>query len=281
MYEKQVMNRKTSSQELYLLSCGYEECPPQHSYGPGIRHYDTIHFVLSGRGHYFVNDRHYRLGADQCFYIPPDTATFYKSEPSDLWTYVWICFGGTRTGQLLGHCRLSPDSLVQPLPSCEPYRQAVLELMEHPQLTPANECYIQSSLYRIIAMLEEQSGASYHSIESADNLYITQAVAYIRNSTSLDITVADICEYLHISRSYLFELFRRHLSLSPQEFLVSAKIIHARELLTMTDIPIADVAASSGYQNQFAFSRAFKKETGMAPREYREKYRHASNLLNC
>ena len=49
----------------------------------------------------------------------------------------------------------------------------------------------------------------------------------------------------------------------------------------MTDIPIADVAASSGYQNQFAFSRAFKKETGMAPREYREKYRHASNLLNC
>ena len=109
--------------------------------------------------------------------------------------------------------------------------------MTHPQLTPSNEAYIQSSLYRIIAMLEEEFHASYTTMEANDNFYITQAVDYIKKSPFLDITV--------------------------------------------TDIPIANIATSCGYQNPFAFSRAFKKETGMTPREYREKYHHAEDLLDC
>ena len=59
------------------------------------------------------------------------------------------------------------------------------------------------------------------------------------------------------------------------------KSANARELLTITDIPVSNVAFSCGYQNPFAFSRAFKKETGMTPREYREKYHHAEDLLDC
>ena len=49
MKNKQVMNRQTSSKELHLISCGWEKCTPEQSYGPGVRRYYTIHFVLSGR----------------------------------------------------------------------------------------------------------------------------------------------------------------------------------------------------------------------------------------
>ena len=77
------------------------------------------------------------------------------------------------------------------------------------------------------------------------------------------------------------DFFKKHLGTTPQAFLTSAKIINARELLTITDIPVSSVAISCGYQNPFAFSRAFKKETGMTPREYREKYHHAEDLLDC
>lgn len=153
--------------------------------------------------------------------------------------------------------------------------------MTHPQLTPSNEAYIQSSLYRIIAMLEEEFHASYTTMESNDNFYIAQAVDYIKKSPFLDITVTDVADYLHISRSHLYGLFKKHLGTTPQAFLTSAKIIAARDFLTVTDIPIANIAVSCGYQNPFAFSRAFKKETGMTPKEYRQKYRHAEDLLNC
>lgn len=46
MEDKQVMNRKTSSKELHLISCGWEKCTPDQSYGPGVRRYYTVHFVL-------------------------------------------------------------------------------------------------------------------------------------------------------------------------------------------------------------------------------------------
>ena len=154
-------------------------------------------------------------------------------------------------------------------------------MMTHPQLTPSSEAYIQSGLYRIIAMLEEEFHASYTTIESNENFYITQAVDYIKKSPLQDITVTDVADYLHISRSHLYGLFKKHLGTTPQAFLTSAKIINARELLTITDIPVSSVAISCGYQNPFAFSRAFKKETGMTPREYREKYHHAEDLLDC
>ena len=278
---KQVLNRQTSSKELHLISCGWEKCTPEQSYGPGVRRYYTIHFVLSGQGYFYMNNRKYTLKAGQCFFIPPVTSSLYKAEPSDPWTYIWICFNGENAPILCEHCHLTEETPVQQLNSVLPYQETILEMMAHPQLTPSSEAYIQSGLYRIIAMLEEEFHASYTTMESNENFYITQAVDYIKKSPLQNITVTDVADYLHISRSHLYGLFKKHLGTTPQAFLTSAKIINARELLTITDIPVSSVAFSCGYQNPFAFSRAFKKETGMTPREYREKYHHAEDLLEC
>ena len=281
MEDKQVMNRQTSSKELHLVSCGWEKCTPSQSYGPGVRRYYTIHFVLKGQGYFYINNRKYSLKAGQCFFIPPEVSTLYKAEPANPWTYIWICFNGEQAATLSRHCHLTIEEPVQQLTSVCPYQETILEMMTRTRLTPANEAYIQSSLYRIIAMLEEEFHASYTTAESTDNFYITQAVDYIKKSPLQYITVTDVADYLHISRSHLYGLFKKHLGTTPQAFLTSAKIIAARDFLTVTDIPIANIAVSCGYQNPFAFSRAFKKETGMTPKEYRQKYRHAEDLLNC
>ena len=90
MENKQVLNRQTSSKELHLISCGWEKCTPEQSYGPGVRRYYTIHFVLSGQGYFYMNNRKYTIKAGQCFFIPPVTSSLYKAAPSDPWTYIWI-----------------------------------------------------------------------------------------------------------------------------------------------------------------------------------------------
>ncbi len=280
MEQKQVMERKTPSKELYLISCGYEKCQPGQFYGPGIRRYYVIHFVLSGQGHYYMGDRHFLLSENQCFLIPPDLVTLYRAEASSPWEYVWVCFHGGTVPILMEHCLLTKDSPTLQISDIYKYKYLILEMMEYAEVTPANDCYIQSLLYRLVAMLEEQAGTSYSDFESNDNLYIAQAIDYIQNCPYLDITVGDVAKHLHISRSYLFELFKRHLDNSPQTFLTSAKIANARELLSGTDISVANIATSSGYKNAFSFSRAFKKQTGMTPSEYREKHSHNEQLLD-
>lgn len=280
MDDKLVMHRKTNSEELFLVSCGYENCEPAQFFGPSIRRYYIIHFILEGQGHYFINDRHYVLRKNQCFLVPPDVVTYYKAEPSDPWTYVWICFNGTVAPTLLQHCRFTESSPLLTVADAEPYREAIFEMMEHAPLTPADECYIQSILYRILAMLGQQTEASYGDTDSLDNFYISRAIDYINKSTILDITVSDVAEYLHISRSYLFGLFKKHLNTSPQAFLITARMANAKELLLRTSISVENIAFSSGYQNPFAFSRAFKKETGMTPREFRQKCSFNGKVLD-
>lgn len=53
------MEHKTSSKELYHIACGYETCTPEHSYGPTVRRYYTLHFILGGQGDFYIYNKHY------------------------------------------------------------------------------------------------------------------------------------------------------------------------------------------------------------------------------
>ena len=137
MQYKQVLNHQTSSKELHLISCGWEKCTPEQSYGPGVRRYYTIHFVLSGQGYFYMNNRKYTIKAGQCFFIPPVTSSLYKAEPSDPWTYIWICFNGENAPMLCEHCHLTEETPIEQWHSVLPYQETILEMMTHPQLTPS------------------------------------------------------------------------------------------------------------------------------------------------
>lgn len=56
---------------------------------------------------------------------------------------------------------------------------------------------------------------------------------------------------------------------SPQEYLSSFRIEKARVLLVSTSDSVKDIAKQVGYQDAFAFSKAFHRITGMSPSEYR------------
>lgn len=276
---KYSMHRKTNSKELFLHHCGYEECEPSQSYGPVVRDYYMLHFVISGTGHYYSNNKHYLVTEKHCFLTEPGSNTFYHAETSDPWTYAWICFDGTIVENLIERCGMNRIEQVLPLTCTDEIRDIILEMMKHPLMTPSDEWYIQSYLYLIFAKMEENLSSIYKGTELNDNYYVFRAIEYIEEHCFEELSVNDVAKYLNISRSYLYTLFERELNLSPQQFLTKAKINNARELLIETDLPISSVALSSGYKNAFAFSRAFKQGTGLSPREYRKTYCKSEDLI--
>jgi AraC-like DNA-binding protein len=50
----------------------------------------------------------------------------------------------------------------------------------------------------------------------------------------------------------------------------------AQRLLALTDEPVQKLAERFGYASPFAFSTAFKRSTGLAPRAFREQSRNRS-----
>lgn len=98
---------------------------------------------------------------------------------------------------------------------------------------------------------------------------LARAVDVARQRFAEPLMVSDLAEAAEMSVAQLERTARRILGLTPKQLIMRFRIEEALRLLTATDDPIADVAAASGYYDQSAFSRHFRRVTGTTPGAYR------------
>lgn len=84
-----------------------------------------------------------------------------------------------------------------------------------------------------------------------------------------EVSVHEIAQTCNVSERYLRQLFSKYMESSPIEYLNTIRITKAAELLTDKNIPIKDIAYSTGYSTPQYFSRIFKKQFGISPQQYR------------
>lgn len=84
-------------------------------------------------------------------------------------------------------------------------------------------------------------------------------------------TLAFYADRAGISENYLSRLVKQSTGRSVGAWIDIVRIQRAKRLLSSTDLPVIDVAASIGVEDQSYFSRLFKKETGMTPSAFRKK----------
>lgn len=101
---------------------------------------------------------------------------------------------------------------------------------------------------------------------------------YIKNHLEEDLTITQICNQLHVSRSSLCRNFRELTGSSFCDYLKHQRICRARTLLSSTTLCIEDVAARCGFQTPAYFATVFKSKTGMTPSDYRRKYQKSSDV---
>ena len=77
---------------------------------------------------------------------------------------------------------------------------------------------------------------------------------------------AQIC----LSESRTAHLFKEAVGKGIHGYLMGLRISSAKELLTSTDMSISEIGEMVGFHDPLYFSRAFKSETGVSPKEYRD-----------
>lgn len=256
--------------DMSLWFCGMSECSPGHKVGPGVRPNYIIHFVLEGKGIFHVGDKNYEITKGQGFLIEPETVVTYISDEKKPWTYMWIGFAGERAGKYLSDIGLHGDNPVFQCEKMEELKKLLLKMFERQQISVANQYHLQSLLYEFFAVLAD--GVKIDAIEHGgkDNIYVREAVNFIRNNYFRGINVSDIAEHISVNRSYLYKLFQISFDMSPKDFLTTYRISRAKELLTWSELSIEGIAWSCGYNDTLVFSKVFKKQTGMSPTVYRK-----------
>ena len=80
-------------------------------------------------------------------------------------------------------------------------------------------------------------------------------------------TSAKMAAKVYLSVNQLILLYRLFFNVTPKQDLLDARIVKAKTLLSFSCI-ISEVARNCGFENEYYFSRVFKKKTGMTPSEY-------------
>lgn len=87
------------------------------------------------------------------------------------------------------------------------------------------------------------------------------------------LSVQELAEELEITPGYLSHLFLKEEGVKLTEYITGEKINFAKEQLVYTEKSLDTIAYSLGFVSQSHFGQAFKKVTGMTPKQYRESYK--------
>jgi len=98
---------------------------------------------------------------------------------------------------------------------------------------------------------------------------VGSALALLHRQPRHPWTVAELAAKVGASRSVLAERFARFLGEPPLTYLARWRMQLAARLLHTTQKTISHVATDVGYESEAAFNRAFKREFGVPPAQYR------------
>jgi len=81
--------------------------------------------------------------------------------------------------------------------------------------------------------------------------------------------VSDYASLLNRSPKTLSNIFQKHSSKSPLQFIQNRKILESKRLLGYSDLQVQEIGHQIGYDDIQSFSRFFKRQTGQSPVSYR------------
>lgn len=99
---------------------------------------------------------------------------------------------------------------------------------------------------------------------------INKALNYIDRNYRFGINLDQTAAYINMSPCYLSKLFKKVTGENFINYLTQEKINLAKEMLRHTNMPIINIAYELSYSETNYFSKAFKKNVGISPTEYRD-----------
>lgn len=184
---------------------------------------------------------------------------------SDSWDFKFIHFNGNQSREyyeLITMLYNSPTFLCV-VPEMETYFDKICEDVR----TIQPEELSSFTIYKILICLIS------HKRVTANEFHISAVMDYISEHYSENISVTDIANAFHFSRSYFTTVFSRKCGYSPYAYLKEYRIAAAKELLSSTNLSIDDISCQCGFKSSSAFIRAFGQHEKMTPLAYRKSVR--------
>lgn len=101
-------------------------------------------------------------------------------------------------------------------------------------------------------------------------LKISKIMGYLHRNYHSRISIEQLCASTGMSESTLGRAFKQAVGTTPLDYCNHLRLRRAAGLLRNTDMSIAEIAGTSGFEDSNYFSRVFRRHLGLSPRIYRQ-----------
>ena len=271
---------------LTVTTIGYEEIGPNDSY-PTRGHADGYYFeldkgrilqeyqllyIIEGGGIFHsrtVPEAHLKEG--DFFLLFPGEWHSYHPTGEHGWKKYWIGFKGDNMDARVRAGFLSPTKPIYHVGFSDAvvalYRQAYDTALEEAAYSQQLMAGIVNHLIGMMYSLERNIELKSRNQSHVD--MVNRARLRIRESLESDLSIQQVAEELGISYSNFRKLFKEYTGLSPAIYQQDLRLQRAKELLSITNLSVKEIAYRLNFESPDYFSAKFKMKTGRRPSDLR------------
>lgn len=226
-----------------------------------------IHYTLRGKGKLVGKNFSYDLLPDTLTISPPMEEHFIEVQENIAFHVIKIMHYGDEKSLLDQICSKCRDANGFTLSKS---RRFEFERLRALSFIPGHEAD-NYAWYGLISILGELQLSTQMKGTTESYDILVDMVRFLDNNLDKKLKMDDISSFFNMTPTKINKMFKERVGLSAMDYFQSIKIDSACYLLKTSDYVNKELAAQLGYSDEFHFSKAFKKKTGMSPKEYRVK----------
>lgn len=243
-----------------------------------------LNYILSGQGEFICGDDRFMVHEGDMIILQPDVLHAVYPSVDSVILYDTLVFNsdmlvgtGNDRSSLEIFLPLSNNSfLLNPRITGDNSRyseleECVKEIFIHTKKnTPLDDIMLKSELLRFFAILVENK--EFHAadqVNTAKSEMLRPALEYIHGHFRENITIEQLADISHVSKSYFMSCFKKMAGIGAIEYINQIRIKTVCELLRTDNRNISEIAFTCGFTNLANFNRQFRRQIGTSPKEYR------------
>ena len=256
-----------------------------------LKTYDhRLFYILSNKGNIIINDKKYPLAYGSIILFQSGTEYMWQLENDNELKFIAVNFDYTHN---FSHLKNS----MHPIHSTNFDNSKILEKIEFEDTKILNNPIITNKISSFDRDIRNLSTEFTIKVEYRDELLSTimksliikiirskvidttnstknykivkNVIDYIQNNYSEPLTNDSIANEFHLNPVYLNRIFKINTNMSIHSFVINYRLNVAMTLLRSENVSVKEISNMVGYDDPIQFSKMFKKDIGITPKQYR------------
>ncbi|MBQ9131716.1 MAG: helix-turn-helix transcriptional regulator [Clostridia bacterium] len=260
--------QKESLSGLHMISCGHIFAKPGRQICRPTGRQDWLLFYVAKESETFFLPHQVKLSQGSFLLFAPGEPQHHIYTGNKTAEFYYVHF----------QCRALPDcfSLKTSHPytvACESRVCAIFEeiLAETLEKAPHYELLSLSGLLQLLSLMQREGHVTEHPA-GAQWKRIAYVIQHMNKHYASNLRLEDYAAMCCISKYHFLRLFRQVTGTAPMEYRMRLRMETAKELLEENELSVSRIGEEVGFPSPAYFSDAFRKYTGVSPRQYRKQY---------